>query len=131
VRTSNSRLEHRPRYLTHKRRDLRQVIFFACSEAYELGSLSIEPGHMLLGLLRAEERLTDHFLHSAGSVELIRKQIEGHTSLREKPPIDRVDSLSVGQLPLRNRSDWAMSGSELSTCCWVLCAKRTAWPHIG
>jgi ATP-dependent Clp protease ATP-binding subunit ClpC len=62
----------------------RRVIFFANSEASERGSLSIEPEHMLLGLLRADERFTNHFLSSAKSVESIRKQIEEHTPLREK-----------------------------------------------
>ena len=62
----------------------RRVIFFANSEANERGSLYIESEHMLLGLLRADERFTEHFLSSAMSLDLIRKQIEDHTPPREK-----------------------------------------------
>ena len=62
----------------------RRVIFFANSEANERGSLYIKSEHMLLGLLRADERFTEHFLSSAMSLDLIRKQIEDHTPHREK-----------------------------------------------
>ncbi len=62
----------------------RRVIFFARYEASQLGSPYIETEHMLLGLLREDKALTNRFLRSHASVESIRKQIEGHTTIREK-----------------------------------------------
>ena len=60
----------------------RRVTFFACYEACEFGSPYIEPEHLLLGLLREDEGLTNRFPQA--SVESIREQIEGHTPTREK-----------------------------------------------
>src|SRR5215469_4920074 len=73
----------------------RRVIFFARYEASQFGSPDIETEHLLLGLLREDKALTNRFLRSHASVESIRKQIEGHTTIREKA------STSV-DLPLSN-----------------------------
>src|ERR1039457_7249405 len=62
----------------------RRVIFFARYEASQFGSPCIETEHLLLGLLREDKALANRFLRSSASVESIRKQIEGHTTLREK-----------------------------------------------
>ena len=62
----------------------RRVIFFARYEASQFGSPYIETEHLLLGLLREDKALTHRFFRSYASVELIRKQIEGHTVIREK-----------------------------------------------
>src|SRR5580698_10554580 len=62
----------------------RRVIFFARYEASQFGSPYIETEHLLLGLLREDKALTNQFLGSHASVESIRKQIEGHTTIREK-----------------------------------------------
>ena len=62
----------------------RRVIFFARYEASQFGSPYIETEHLLLGLLREDKALTNRFLRSQASVESIRKQIEGHTTMREK-----------------------------------------------
>ena len=62
----------------------RRVIFFARYEASQFGSPYIESEHLLLGLLREDKALTNRFLRSHSSVESIRKQIEGHTTVREK-----------------------------------------------
>src|SRR5579872_2006220 len=62
----------------------RRVIFFARYEASQFGSPFIETEHLLLGLLREDKTLANRFLHSHATVESIRKQIEGHTKLREK-----------------------------------------------
>ncbi len=62
----------------------RRVIFFARYEASQFGSPYIETEHLLLGLLREDKALTNRFLRSHASVESIRKQIEGHTTIREK-----------------------------------------------
>lgn len=73
----------------------RRVIFFARYEASQFGSPYIETEHLLLGLLREDKALTNRFLRSHASVESIRKQIEAHTTIREKT------STSV-DLPLSN-----------------------------
>jgi ATP-dependent Clp protease ATP-binding subunit ClpC len=75
----------------------RRLIFFARYEASQFGSPYIETEHLLLGLLREDKALTNRFLRSHASVESIRKQIEGHTTAREKT------STSV-DLPLSNES---------------------------
>ena len=95
----------------------RRVIFFARYEASQFGSPYIETEHLLLGLLREDRALTNRFLRSHASVESIRKQIEGHTTAREKT------STSV-DLPLSNESErvLAYAGEE---------AERLANKHIG
>src|SRR5436305_2431243 len=95
----------------------RRVIFFARYEASQFGSPYIETEHLLLGLLREDKALTNRFLHSHASVESIRKQIEGHTNVREKV------STSV-DLPLSNESKrvLAHAGEE---------AERLSHKHIG
>jgi ATP-dependent Clp protease ATP-binding subunit ClpC len=62
----------------------RRVIFFARYEASQFGSPFIETEHLLLGLLREDKALTNRFLRSHASFEAIRKQIEAHTTIREK-----------------------------------------------
>src|SRR5256712_7927820 len=62
----------------------RRVIFFARYEATQFGSPYIETEHLLLGLLREDKALTNRFLRSHASIESIRKQIEGRTTIREK-----------------------------------------------
>ncbi|MGH9358471.1 MAG: ATP-dependent Clp protease ATP-binding subunit [Terriglobia bacterium] len=62
----------------------RRVIFFARYEASQFGSSYIETEHLLLGLLREDKALTNRFLRSHTSIESIRKQIEGRTTVREK-----------------------------------------------
>jgi ATP-dependent Clp protease ATP-binding subunit ClpA len=60
----------------------RRVIFFARYEASQFGSPSIETEHLLLGFLRAAEAPPDGHL----AIDSIRKQIEAHTTMREKIP---------------------------------------------
>src|SRR5205809_2621690 len=62
----------------------RRVIFFARYEASQFGSPYIETEHLLLGLLREDKALANRFLRSHAAIESIRKQIEAHTTLREK-----------------------------------------------
>src|SRR5688572_19855923 len=62
----------------------RRVLFFARYEASQLGSISIETEHLLLGLLREDKGLTSRiFARSHLSLENIRNEIEGRTVLRE------------------------------------------------
>jgi uncharacterized damage-inducible protein DinB len=62
----------------------RRVIFFARYEASQFGSPYIETEHLLLGLLREDKALSRRFFRSDSPEESIRKQIEGHTTFREK-----------------------------------------------
>ena len=63
----------------------RRVLFFARYEASQLGSISIETEHLLLGLIREGKGLTSRiFARSHLSIENIRKEIEGRTVFREK-----------------------------------------------
>ena len=63
----------------------RRVLFFARYEASQLGSISIETEHLLLGLIREGKGLTSLiFARSNLSLENIRKEIEGRTVFREK-----------------------------------------------
>ena len=62
-----------------------EVLFFARYEASQLGSVSIETEHLLLGLIREGKGLTSRiFARSHLSLENIRKEIEGRTVFREK-----------------------------------------------
>jgi hypothetical protein len=76
----------------------RRVIFFARYEAGSFGSPYIETEHLLLGVLREDKALTNRFFRAHATVESIRKQIEGNTTIGEKI------STSV-DLPLSNESE--------------------------
>jgi ATP-dependent Clp protease ATP-binding subunit ClpC len=63
----------------------RRVLFFARYEASQLGSVSIETEHLLLGLIREGKGLTSRiFARSNVVLDSIRKEIEGRTVFREK-----------------------------------------------
>jgi ATP-dependent Clp protease ATP-binding subunit ClpC len=95
----------------------RRVIFFARYEASQFGSPYIETEHLLLGLLREDKALTNRFLRSHAVVESIRKQIEEHTTIREKV------STSV-DLPLSNESKRVLAYAAEE-------AERMSNKHIG
>src|SRR6202022_1211346 len=95
----------------------RRVIFFARYEASQFGSPYIETEHLLLGLLREDKALTNRFLRSHASVESIRKQIEGHTTIREKVATS-VD------LPLSNECKRVLTYAAEE-------AERLSHKHIG
>ena len=63
----------------------RRVLFFARYEASQLGSISIETEHLLLGLIREGKGLTSRLFATAHlSLAEIRQEIEGRTVFREK-----------------------------------------------
>ncbi len=96
----------------------RRVIFFARYEASQFGSPYIETEHLLLRLLLREDKaLTNRFLRSHASVESIRKQIEAHTTIREKV------STSV-DLPLSNECKRVLAYAAEE-------AERLGHKHIG
>ena len=71
----------------------------------------------MLGILREDKALTNRFLKSQASVESIRKQIEGHTTIREKV------STSV-DLPLSNECKRVLAYAAEE-------AERFSHIHIG
>src|ERR1017187_1054847 len=95
----------------------RRVIVFARSEASQFGSPYIETEHLLLGLLREDKSLTFRFLRSHASVESIRKQIEEHTTIREKL------STSV-DLPLSNECNRVLAYAAEE-------GERLSHKHVG
>src|SRR5438132_303294 len=94
-----------------------RIIFFARYEASQFGSPYIETEHLLLGLLREDKALTFRFLRSHASVESIRKQIEGHITIREKL------STSV-DLPLSNECKRVLAYAAEE-------AERLSHKHVG
>ncbi len=95
----------------------RRVIFFARYEASQFGSPYIETEHLLLGILREDKALTNRFLQSHGAVESIRRQIEKHTTIREKT------STSV-DLPLSNECKRVLAYAAEE-------AERLGHKHLG
>ena len=64
----------------------RRAIFFARYEASQYGSPYMETEHLILGILREDKALTHRFLRSLGAGEMIRRQIDAHTTIREQAP---------------------------------------------
>jgi ATP-dependent Clp protease ATP-binding subunit ClpC len=95
----------------------RRVVFFARYEASQFGSPYIETEHLLLGLLREDKALTNRFLNSPGTPEAVRKEIEQHTTIREKITTS-VD------LPLSNESKRVLAYASDE-------AERFSHKHIG
>jgi ATP-dependent Clp protease ATP-binding subunit ClpC len=95
----------------------RRVIFFARYEASQFGSPYIETEHILLGLLREDKVLGNRFLYSHGTFESIRRQIESHTTIREKV------STSV-DLPLSNECKRVLAYAAEE-------AERLGHKHLG
>ncbi|HKZ53512.1 MAG TPA: ATP-dependent Clp protease ATP-binding subunit [Candidatus Acidoferrales bacterium] len=95
----------------------RRVIFFARYEASQYGSPYIESEHLLLGLLREDKALTNRFLRGQGSLESIRKQVEGRTTIRERV------STSV-ELPFNDEVKQILLHAKEQ-------AERMAHKHIG
>ena len=81
----------------------RRVIFFSRYEASQFGASQIEAEHILLGLLREDKNLASRFFHrSHVNVELVRKEIENRTVMR-----DRISSQI--DLPLSDGAKRALS----------------------
>ena len=95
----------------------RRVIFFARYEASQFGSPFIETEHLLLGLLREDKALANRFLRSHAALEGIKKQVEAHTTAREKV------STSV-ELPLSHECKRVLAYAAEE-------AERLSHKHIG
>jgi hypothetical protein len=73
-----------------------RAIFFACREAKLFGSPQIESEHLLLGLFDEDKAIGNRFSTSPRSWESVRKQVEEHTTIKEKVPT-LVDLLISGE----------------------------------
>ena len=63
----------------------RRTLFFARYEASQLGDLTIESEHLLLGLVREGKGLAAHIFGSLHvPVDQIRRDIEGRAAIRPK-----------------------------------------------
>jgi ATP-dependent Clp protease ATP-binding subunit ClpC len=62
----------------------RRLTFFARYEASMLGATSVEPEHLLLGILREDKSLAIRFLSSHAVIEGIREQVEANTTVTKK-----------------------------------------------
>ncbi len=96
----------------------RRVIFFARYEASQFGSQYIETEHLLLGLIREDKALTNRFFPKANaSIDSIRKEIEGRSTIRDKV------STSV-ELPFSDECKRALNAAADES-------ERLAHKHIG
>ena len=101
----------------------RRVLFFARHEASQLGSISIETEHLLLGLIREGKGLTSRiFARSHLSLESIRKEIEGRTVFREKVSTSveipfSAETKRVLQFAAEEAIGCSTTTSGQSTCC--------------
>src|ERR1051326_2827386 len=65
----------------------RRVLFFARYEASQVGSLSIEADHLLLGLVREGKGFAGRVIAAADiSFEDLRREIEGHFRFHVRVP---------------------------------------------
>ena len=64
----------------------RRTLYFARLEASEFGSPCIESQHLLLGLLREHKALVKLFPKPEAALDLVRKNIEQHSTVRERIP---------------------------------------------
>src|SRR5207245_5074295 len=98
---------------------VKTILFFVFAHYQDCHFVSpyIETELLLLRLLREDKALTNRFLRSHSSVECIRKQIEGHTTIREKV------STSV-DLPLSNECKRVRAYAAEE-------AERLSHKHIG
>lgn len=64
----------------------RRTLFYARYEASQFGSLSIQPEHLLLGLIRESKGIVRIFSAAGLPLEQVRAHIEGVIVLREKTP---------------------------------------------
>jgi hypothetical protein len=62
----------------------RRVFFFARYEASQFGSVSIEPEHLMLGLLREDRNVVSRFLGPTAPAEDIRNEIAARLTVKEK-----------------------------------------------
>jgi ATP-dependent Clp protease ATP-binding subunit ClpC len=61
----------------------RRVVFYARYEVTQLGAATIEPEHLLLGLLREGKALMSRFLPRDTSLDALRQRIEERTTKGE------------------------------------------------
>jgi hypothetical protein len=80
----------------------RRVVFFARYECSQFGSSTIESEHLLLGLIREDEKGLQRFLPVSTTVEAIRRQIE------DQVPVHKKTSTSI-DIPLSEECERILS----------------------
>ncbi len=60
------------------------MIFFARYEASQVGAPAIEPEHLLLGLMREDQKLLQRFLPEGAAIKTIRSEICANTPVLER-----------------------------------------------
>ncbi len=81
----------------------RRVIFFARYEASELGGLSIEPEHLLLGLVREDPDVFETLISSGDSLESLREEVT------KKAQTGHPNVSTSAEMPLDNSSKRALT----------------------
>jgi ATP-dependent Clp protease ATP-binding subunit ClpC len=89
----------------HYTENARRVLFFARYETGVLGSHYVEPGHLLLGLLREDKVICSRFIGPHHELVSIREQIENaaHRGERASTTVD---------IPLNQASKWVLAQAE-------------------
>jgi len=64
-------------------------------EVSQFGAAALETEHLLLGLLREEKSILSRFFPAHPSMDVIRKQIEARTVIRERTPTSLEVPLSA------------------------------------
>jgi ATP-dependent Clp protease ATP-binding subunit ClpC len=96
----------------------RRIIFFARYEASQLGSGHIEPEHLLLGLLREDETISEKFIGPFREVEPLRKQIadRAHRSESASTSINLpLSEASNSVLDRANKERLRLGGAKLDS----------------
>ena len=107
----------------------RRVLFFARYEASQLGSVSIETEHLLLGLIREGKGLTSRIFarSQVPSTRSGRKSRGGRSSARRCRPRSRSRSAprpsACCSTPRRRPTGSCTTTSGPSTCCSASCAR--------
>src|SRR5689334_20777987 len=72
----------------------RRALFFARHEATHLKASSIEPEHLLLGILREDPELGQRYFQGHRTAELIRREVERGSNGGERVPTVKTLTLS-------------------------------------
>jgi hypothetical protein len=98
----------------------RRTIFFAKYEASYLGSPSIAPEHLLLGLLREDKTLATLLLHSYAALDSIRKRVADLPAIRE-------GNSRLPDVPLNRECKRALANAAMEA---EIYGQQIAPPHL-
>jgi ATP-dependent Clp protease ATP-binding subunit ClpA len=90
----------------HYTENARRVLFFARYEAGVLGSHYVEPGHLLLALIREDKAICSRFIGPQHEIVSIREQIENAAHHGES-------ASTTVDIPLNQASKWVLAQAEM------------------